>query len=179
MLLAPLRPRRRRPAMDSDARADRPTAPRSTDLSVVAVRIAGLIDGPVSEALVMLLTDLYGDALTRILAVVEAAPGGPAILQTIADDTLVGGLLVVHDLHPQPLARRVERALDAVASTLGATAAFTLDRIEDDVVYVRAATADGTGRAAVTRAIAIAAPEIASVCTVPSVWEDLRNDASR
>ncbi len=140
-------------------------------MSSVAKRIAGLIDGPVTEAVVVMLTELYGDALSRILEVIADAPAGAQILDDLCDDRLIGGLLVVHDLHPHPLETRVERALAAVAQTAGAPLA--LDRIEDDVVYVRleVATAPAT-RSAITRAVVAAAPEISRVCAEVHVEDD-------
>jgi hypothetical protein len=136
-------------------------AERGADLGAFAERIAGLIDGPVSEALVVMLTELYGDALKRILAAIEAAPSADQILDRLCDDRLVGGLLVVHDLHPRTLAARVEGALATVAQT----PAVALDRIEDDVVYVRlGAPAGPAAHTAIARAIAAAAPEITRVC---------------
>jgi hypothetical protein len=165
MQLAPLRPRRRRTAGDPISTPHAPSAStRLPTLSAVAERIAGLIDGPVSEALVVMLTELYGDALARVIAAIEAAPDGAAILERMCADKLVGGLLVVHDLHPQPLAVRVERALAALAPTLGAPLSVTLDRIEDDVVYIRlAAPAGSAERSAIAHAVAEAAPEIICV----------------
>jgi hypothetical protein len=176
MQLTPLRPRRRRTPVDSgaqsQAQAHASAADRVGDLSAVAGRIAGLIDGPVGEALVVILTELYGDALARILAAIGDAPAGEEILDRLCADPLIGGLLVVHDLHPLPLATRVERALAAVKETLHPVPA-ALDRIEDDVVYVRLAAPTGPAvRTAIARAIAAAAPEISRVCTEVDVAYD-------
>lgn len=163
MQLAPLRPRRRRTTAESVSSLGA-SAAASADLTSIAKRIAGLIDGPVTEAVVVMLTELYGDALSRIFAAIERVPAGAQILDELCADRLVGGLLVVHDLHPHPLATRVERAIAAVAQSAGQP--LTLDRIEDDVVYVRttAATAPTT-RSALARAVVGAAPEISRVCT--------------
>ncbi len=159
MQLTPLRPRRRRPIADSAPGSRTALAGASGDLSAVAKRIAGLIDGPVTEALVVMLTELYGDALARILGAIAQAPSGAQILDDLCDDRLVGGLLVVHDLHPHPLETRVERALATVSRQAA------LDRIEDDVVYVRLSGSAGPAtRTAIARAVAAAAPEISRVC---------------
>lgn len=64
------------------------------------------LDGP-GEAAVATLLELYGEALERMLAHVAA----PAEL---ADDELLAHLLMLHGLHPVPLAARVEEALDEV-----------------------------------------------------------------
>ncbi len=142
-------------------------------MSAIAVRIAGLIDGPVSEALVVMLTELYGDALSRILEAIAEAPAGNKIIDDLCDDGLVGGLLVIHDLHPRPLEARIERALSHVARHSANTPAVALDRIEDDVVYVRLAAATGpAARTAIARAIVEAAPEISRVCAEVAADED-------
>jgi hypothetical protein len=176
MQLTPLRPRRRRNSVDSNNGSsghDRVAPPeRSADLSAIAGRIAGLIDGPVSEALVVILTELYGNALSRVLAAISETPSSEKILDRLCDDPLVGGLLVVHDLHPRPLAARVERALATVDRSKHA-APVALDRIEDDVVYVRLGAATGAdGRTAIARAVAAAAPEISHVCAEVDVTDD-------
>jgi hypothetical protein len=171
MHLTSLRPRRRRPA-DAPRALHHPTR-RTPDLPAIAGRIAGLTDGPVSEALVVMLTELYGEALEQILETIAQAPDGDKILERLYDDGLVGGLLVVHDLHPHPLRARVERALAALARGSADPLPVALDRIEDDVVYVRlTAPAGPTVRAAIARAIAAAAPEIARVSAEVDSVED-------
>lgn len=172
MQLTPLRPRRRRNFVDSGGAKHAAPPERQHDLPTIADRIAGLIDGPVSEALVVILTELYGNALSRILAAIGEAPASEKILDRLCDDPLVGGLLVVHDLHPRPLTARVERALAAVdVSTHPAPVA--LDRIEDDVVYVRLGAATGADRrTAIARAVAAAAPEISRVCAEVDCADD-------
>lgn len=146
---------------------------KSSDLSAIAGRIAGLIDGPVAEALVVMLTELYGDALARIIDAIGETPAAEEILDRLCDDRLVGGLLVVHDLHPRPLTARIERALNSVKEGLPTVVGLELDRIEDDVVYIRLAAAAGpTTRTEIARAIAEAAPEISRVCTEVDAAED-------
>jgi hypothetical protein len=171
MQLTPLRPRRLRSSEAS--RVAQAPARRPPNLPAIADRIAGLTDGPVSEALVVMLTELYGEALEQILDTIAQAPAGQQILERLYDDGLVGGLLVVHDLHPHPLRTRVERALAAVGKTSAEALPVVLDRIEDDVVYVRLTAAAGPAvRAAIARAVAEAAPEISRVCTEVDSDED-------
>lgn len=70
------------------------------------------VPGPTSEAAiaaVRALTEVYGEALARVRDL-----GGPGLAGTLAGDELLGHLLVLHDLHPDPLDRRVARALDAL-----------------------------------------------------------------
>lgn len=76
-----------------------------------------------AEELVRLLVGLYGDGLTRIVAVLrESGEDGAGILGILADDPLVEGLLLLHDLHPLDLDARVQRALDRVRPYLGSHA---------------------------------------------------------
>jgi hypothetical protein len=173
MQLTSLRPRRRRSPPVSAYVEREATLDTSPDLSSIARRIAALIDGPVTEALVVMLTELYGDALSRILTAIAEAPAGEPILDRLCDDRLVGGLLVVHDLHPRPVAARIERALANVEHSAPNVAPPALDRIEDDVAYVRLAAPTGQAtRAAIARAIAAAAPEITRVCAEVEAADD-------
>lgn len=77
-------------------------------------------DGPVAAAragqLVAEITDLYGAALQRIIAMTSADPG---TLSAFAADDLVASLLLVHGLHPHSVLRRVGDALDGVRPYLG------------------------------------------------------------
>ncbi len=172
MQLTPLRPRRRRKLVDSAGHKHAPPAEKPADLCAIAGRIAGLIDGPVSEALVVILTELYGSALARILAAIDEAPASEKILDRLCDDPLVGGLLVVHDLHPRALTARVERALAGVDVAVHSSP-VALDRIEDDVVYVRLGAATvPDGRTAIARAVTAAAPEISHVCAEVDIADE-------
>lgn len=62
---------------------------------------------------VQALLELYGEALTRLLQH-SSRWGGETLLQALADDELVGHMLLLHGLHPQDMAARVEQALDGV-----------------------------------------------------------------
>ncbi len=82
----------------------------SEQLHQAAARIESLLaasaaGGPGAQAraedLVACVTNLYGDGLRRLLEVLDDAGAlSPATLDAIADDELVAGLLLVHDLHP-------------------------------------------------------------------------------
>jgi hypothetical protein len=54
--------------------------------------------GAVATQAVRALVDLYGDALARVLALVADAGLVPALVA----DELLGHLLLIHDLHPDP-----------------------------------------------------------------------------
>ncbi|MYV40767.1 NifU family protein [Streptomyces sp. SID1328] len=62
-----------------------------------------------AEALesVGLLTEVYGEALARMLDGADAA-----LLDRVAGDELLAHLLVLHSLHPEPPERRAERAVE-------------------------------------------------------------------
>ena len=68
--------------------------------------------------------DLYGGGLERIVAIVGEDTGedgstAEPLLRRLADDQLVASLLVLHGLHPDDLATRVQKALVRVRPYLG------------------------------------------------------------
>jgi Fe-S cluster biogenesis protein NfuA/nitrite reductase/ring-hydroxylating ferredoxin subunit len=70
-----------------------------------------------AEQLVREVTDLYGAGLERIMRLAVSA--NPELAETFADDKLVASLLLVHNLHPHGVERRVSEALDSVRPYLG------------------------------------------------------------
>jgi hypothetical protein len=62
-----------------------------------------------AEQLVQVVTELYGEGMRRVMAV-----AGPEVVGKLAGDDLVGGLLVLHGLHPTSLQRRIEGALGGI-----------------------------------------------------------------
>jgi Fe-S cluster biogenesis protein NfuA len=66
-----------------------------------------------ATALVQALLDLYGEGLARLVGHVAERDDG-SLAQALADDELVAPLLMLHGLHPVPLDRRVNGALDEV-----------------------------------------------------------------
>jgi Fe-S cluster biogenesis protein NfuA/nitrite reductase/ring-hydroxylating ferredoxin subunit len=76
-----------------------------------------------AEELVGLLVGLYGDGLAKIVAMLrEDGQAGMAILDKMADDPQLEGLLLLHDLHPLDVDARIQRALDRVRPYLGSHA---------------------------------------------------------
>lgn len=75
-------------------------------------RTPGATAGTALEAVTML-TEVYGEALSRMMAHVpgDAAPA-------LVEDDLVGHLLVLHGLHPEPVERRVARTLERLRPEL-------------------------------------------------------------
>jgi Fe-S cluster biogenesis protein NfuA/nitrite reductase/ring-hydroxylating ferredoxin subunit len=68
-----------------------------------------------AEELVSCVVGMYGAGLERILAALHGAGDpGERIAAALTDDELVATLLLIHDLHPVPLADRVQGALDSV-----------------------------------------------------------------
>ncbi len=69
----------------------------------------------VAEELVSAVVQMYGAGLEQILhRLFAAGEEGERIAAELAEDPLVATLLLIHDLHPVPLADRVQLALDSV-----------------------------------------------------------------
>ena len=124
-----------------------------------------------AQELVRLLLSLYGAGLSRMLSVIRTEGGGPqAVLERFAEDGLIASLLVLHDLHPHPLERRVEHAIRSLQSHLPPHVTLNLVAVTHDTVRVRATfpsagggSLPGSFRAAIERAIQEAAPEITAI----------------
>ncbi|HJQ46677.1 MAG TPA: NifU family protein [Amycolatopsis sp.] len=95
----------------------------SDAVSVPAIgeRIEQLLDElegrEAAEELVHVLMELYGAGLARVLELADEP-----MVERLAKDELVKGLLVLHDLHPQSTVDRVRAALDELRPYLGAHA---------------------------------------------------------
>lgn len=120
-----------------------------------------------AEELVSVLMDFYGAGLARIMHHVGTGDDGsrPALLR----DELVTSLLVLHDLHPEDTATRIDRALDSVRRQHAAqvtefdpgTGALRL-RAGDSGGCGCPSTAEGAHQT-VEAAVACYAPEVTSV----------------
>lgn len=64
-------------------------------------------------AAIQALLALHGDGLARVLELLQQS-GDADLVQQLARDEIVGGLLLLHGLHPVPLESRVRAALDSV-----------------------------------------------------------------
>jgi Fe-S cluster biogenesis protein NfuA len=118
-----------------------------------------------AEELVRVISALYGECLRRVIARIreQFKGAGDDALERCCDDPLVASLLVTHGLHPVPLERRVERALDALRPALREKGAdVELLSVDEDVVAVRV---DGMADLVplVEQAIHAAAPEVLEV----------------
>jgi Fe-S cluster biogenesis protein NfuA len=121
-----------------------------------------------AQEVLSLVTELYGEALARI---VNEAP--QTMMSRLVADDLVASLLVLHGLHPDDLANRVERALEEVRPYL-ATHGGNVELIgvddEQGAVLIRLlGSCDGcpsssvTLKLAVEKAITEGAPEVTRI----------------
>jgi Fe-S cluster biogenesis protein NfuA/nitrite reductase/ring-hydroxylating ferredoxin subunit len=148
----------------------------------VSARVEELLDAlrdggfgpaaPAAEELVGLLVGLYGDGLARVMTVLaEQGPAGAAMIAKLADDPLVEGLLLLHDLHPLDADTRIQRALDRVRPYLGSHAGgVEYLGVLDGVARLRlegschgCPSSTVTVQLAITGAVKDAAPEVIEV----------------
>lgn len=122
-----------------------------------------------AAAAVQALLELHGDALSRLLEVVaEKGEVGEAIIAELARDELVGGLLILHGLHPVSLEDRIREALTRVRPYLGSHGGnVELLGVDDGVARLRlegtchgCASSTLTLKYAIEREIAQAAPDL-------------------
>ncbi|MFI5586460.1 NifU family protein [Amycolatopsis sp. NPDC051758] len=122
-----------------------------------------------AEELVRQLTDLYGDGLTRIVALLRE--NAPALVGSIAADDDVAGLLLLHGLHPLDVDARIGQALDRVRPHVSGAVEYLGS--DGAVARVRLGASAGCSSAAVVArelvetAVRDAAPEIGGVEIVP------------
>jgi Fe-S cluster biogenesis protein NfuA/nitrite reductase/ring-hydroxylating ferredoxin subunit len=150
----------------------------TVDVRAAGERIESLIEasaagGPAArtraEDLVACVSELYGAGLGRVLDILrDAGRLDGAVLDALAQDELVSGLLLVHDLHPYDVETRIRRALDTVRPYLGSHGGdVEFVGIDDEgVVRLRLlGSCDGCPSSAVTLQLAVegaveaAAPE--------------------
>ncbi|MFC4056115.1 NifU family protein [Actinomadura syzygii] len=116
---------------------------------------------------VTLLTEVYGEALARVM---DGASGDARLVEALLGDELVGHLLVLHGVHPEPVEGRVARALDALRPGLRRNGADAeLVEVRERTAEVRV-TAGGCGcgggepvEDVVREAVLAAAPELTGV----------------
>jgi Fe-S cluster biogenesis protein NfuA/nitrite reductase/ring-hydroxylating ferredoxin subunit len=128
-------------------------------------------------ALVQSVMDLHAEAFARVLEMCDA--------ERLAGDELIGSLLLLYGLHPEPVEQRVEAALEHVRPYLHSHGgSVALASVADGVVHLRldgschgCPSSSRTIKLAVEDAIFEAAPEIravvaADVADVPAGrWE--------
>jgi Fe-S cluster biogenesis protein NfuA/nitrite reductase/ring-hydroxylating ferredoxin subunit len=159
---------------------DNPTDARQ--LRAAGERIEALVEasaaaGPAARAraedLVGCVTELYGAGLERTLRILDGLGVlDDRVVNALAADELVAGLLLVHDLHPYDLQTRVDRALDSVRPYLGSHGGDVELLGVDDAGVVRLrmlGSCDGCPSSSVTLQLAVegaieaAAPEVTRI----------------
>ncbi len=119
------------------------------------------------EELLSCVLALYGAGLERIGDHLD-----PETRRQLADDELIGPLLVLHDLHPDDVDTRVQRALDQVRPYLGSHAGgVALSGVDENgVVHLQLeGSCDGcpssalTVKNAIEDAVLMAAPDVVAV----------------
>ncbi|HKS50025.1 MAG TPA: NifU family protein [Amycolatopsis sp.] len=144
----------------------------------VAERLARLDDllgqveatpGPTGELALAAVTELshvYGEALTRATGYVAGTPA----LDHFVRDELLGHLLVLHDIHPDPVDRRVARAIEelrpAVADRGGEVELAGIDGGAATVRLSISGCAAAGVRDAIREAVLGVAPELSEVTMV-------------
>ena len=138
-----------------------------SDEAATSVRIERLLDevratvAPLAwtrvDELVTAIVDLYGRALGRTLEAVE-----PSRRAALAEDELVGSLMALHALHPDPPEARIRGALAALAPSVGTIELVALDGGVARLQAIDAPPVDGAGEA-IERVVLEAAPELARV----------------
>jgi Fe-S cluster biogenesis protein NfuA len=125
-----------------------------------------------AEELVRLLVGLYGDGLAAVMAALaEEGEPGRAVMDRLAADSLVEGLLLLHGLHPLDVDARIQRALDQVRPYLGSHAGgVQYLGVSDGVARLRlegschgCPSSTVTVRLAIEGAVQDAAPEVTEV----------------
>ena len=126
------------------------------------------LPGPATQAAleaIGALTEIYGAALARVI---EMAAAGVASTQALASDELVGHLLILHGLHPDPPEQRITQALANMRDSLRDGGDVELAGIHEGIATIRL-TVKGCPSTAATLASAVrdvvyaAAPELAGV----------------
>ena len=110
--------------------------------------------------------EIYSQALVRTLELAD-----PALVAKMLDDELIGHLLALHGIHPEPAEARLARVIEELRSALTARGGtIELDRVDDDVAVVQISGAGSSSadiEHTVRRAVLTVVPELAGVTIVP------------
>lgn len=125
-----------------------------------------------AEECIRLVTDLYGAGLDNVMELIVDS-GDAVLLDKVVRNGLVHNLLVLHGVHPFPLAQRIDGALDSVrpylASHGGDVEVLSVDDDAGAVTIRLLGSCDGCPSSAVTLKMAVedairqAAPELAHI----------------
>jgi NifU-like domain len=124
-----------------------------------------------TKALVQAIMDLHGTAIERMMECISApeAPSGSTLIDSIAEDPVAGGILVLYGLHPWDLESRVGRAIEKARSILRQYGSqVELTGVAGGEVRVRVRGIDGaftarSVKSAIEDEIYAAAPDATSV----------------
>lgn len=137
----------------------------------------------ISEDLVAAVIEMYGLGLTRIVEILDEGGEETApISQQLADDGVVGSLMLIHDLYPVPIGERVNEALDNVRPYMESHGGnVELITLEDGVARIRLdGSCDGCPASSSTLELAIktaldeTAPDLLGI-EVEGLEQDLLN----
>ncbi|WDF43067.1 NifU family protein [Streptomyces sp. T12] len=133
--------------------------------------------GPITRSAVesvRLLTEVYGEALARVMDLADGQ-----LAERLADDELLGHLLVLHAIHPEPVERRAARAVERLRPAVrerGGDVEWA--GVQGEVGQVRLTAGGGCGSgcgggsadvtAVVREAVLAVAPELTAVEPVQS-----------
>ena len=124
------------------------------------------------EELLGAVVQMYGAGLERILgALHDGGEGGQRIAAGLTEDPLLATLLLIHDLHPVPLADRVQSALDSVRPYMESHGGnVELLSLDDGVarIHLRGSCSDCSASSvtlelAIKQALEEAAPDLAGL----------------
>jgi Fe-S cluster biogenesis protein NfuA len=154
-----------RPQLDNAAVRD-----RLTRLEALLEQVEA-IPGPSGEIAleaVSALAEVYGEALARAMAYASDAPG---LVPAITGDELLGHLLVLHGIHPDPVERQVAHALDELRPAVRERGGdVELAGIEAGVATVQLSIKGCSSAGvedAMREAVLTAAPELSDVQRAP------------
>lgn len=166
--------------------ADRTMSARIARIEALTEVLERCVDTDVRTSardLVRIILDLHRDGIARMLERLGAAgTAGEGIAAELARDSLVGSLLVLHDLHPENLETRVRQALEAVRPRLGAQPGGNVELLSvvGDIVKLRLSGGCGSCpssaaklRNVVVDAVLAAAPDVVAVEVESAVEVDV------
>src|SRR3979490_3301518 len=121
--------------------------------------------------LVRSLMELHGEGINRLLEIVADDQSGQGIIDTMGQDQLVGGLLMLYGLHPVAFESRVRNSRDRVRPYLKSHGGnVDLLSVDDGVVHLQMqGSCHGCPSSAMTLKLAIeeaiyeAAPDVAEI----------------
>jgi Fe-S cluster biogenesis protein NfuA len=124
------------------------------------------------EDTIAALMEMHGAGISRMLEKLSERDGGIEVIDAIADDPVVAGLLLIHNLHPRTIQQRVTAALDSVRPYLASHggAVELLGITDEGAVHLRMqGSCHGCPSSAVTlktsieKAILEKAPDVAAI----------------